>query len=194
MAAQHKSEGWLGPERKEGEGEHGVRMKSPNVTEPLNRLPPSDIADDILMRNGRKMYGGAAKRMHAAYAGSSGRCKTIRPDTRALWSHCGSTYFNEYFASVRIEREKKKKKKGFSDGLFLDCSHLPPFCFLLPLCLCTILPDSSGFIPDPLSPSFCLIIDFPVNLLKVQVVGWNKAGDAQLRENKKDQKDQKIKV
>lgn len=29
MAAQHKSEGSLGPERKEGEGEHGVRMKSP---------------------------------------------------------------------------------------------------------------------------------------------------------------------
>lgn len=34
MAVQYKSEGPLGPERKEGEGEHGVRMKprmSPNL-------------------------------------------------------------------------------------------------------------------------------------------------------------------
>lgn len=37
------------------------------------------------------------------------------------WSHCRSTYLNEYLASVQIE-----KKKGISDGLFLERSYLPP--------------------------------------------------------------------
>lgn len=36
------------------------------------------------------------------------------------WSHRRTTYLNEYLASVQIE-----KKKGISDGLFLDCSYLP---------------------------------------------------------------------
>lgn len=156
MAAQHKSEGSLGPERKEGEGEHGVRMKSPNVTEPLNRLPPSDIADDILMRNGQKMYRGAAKRMHAAYAGSSGRCNTIRPDTRALWSHCGSTYFNEYFASVRIEREKKKKKGLFRWFIFRLLPS-PPLLFPSPS---MSLYDSPRLVRLYSRPSFSLFLPY----------------------------------
>lgn len=64
MAVQYKSEGSLGPEQREGEGEHGVMMKS-NVTKPLNHLSPSDIADDTLMRNVQKME----NHMHVSYVG-----------------------------------------------------------------------------------------------------------------------------
>lgn len=103
-------------------------------------LFPSGIVDDKLMRKCIILM----EKLRVSPWGESRRPESVWSDTRELWSHCWSTYFSW---SRTPQKKKKKKKSGISDGLFLDCSHLPPFCFLLPLSLYDFAPAHPSLFP-----------------------------------------------
>lgn len=169
MAAQHKSEGSLGPERKEGEGEHGVRMKSPTS--------PNLWTVFLRVTSQMTYYWGKDRKCIAALLNACMRRTRVRAGgvkpyglTRGRCGHTAGALISMNTLHQCGSRERRKKKGLFRWFIFRLLPS-PPLLFPSPSMSLYDSPRLVRLYSRPSFSLFCLIIDFPVNLLKVQVVG-----------------------